>query len=63
MQKVSIPLNTGEQDKLYLVAGGVIYEVPIPEFGNLEGVIADGKIVDLGIKNTFRVPGRSRRKR
>lgn len=62
-EKASIPLNTGEQDRLYLVAGGVIYEVPVPEFGNLEGIIAEGKIVDIGIKETFRIPGRSRRKR
>ncbi|BAU28546.1 hypothetical protein DFP93_105222 [Aneurinibacillus soli] len=60
-QNVKVDLNTGNQDKLYLVAGGALYEIPMPQFGNLEETIVEGKVVDLGCRENIRIPGRSRK--
>jgi hypothetical protein len=62
VKNVKIDLNTGDVDKLYLVAGGAIYEIPIPESGNLDGEIADGKFIKIHCTETHRIPGRSRKR-
>lgn len=61
MDKYKISLNTDGKDKLYLVANGALYEIPLSEHGRIEGTVIEGKIVDLEIVDRFRVPGRSRR--
>ncbi|WP_027416474.1 hypothetical protein [Aneurinibacillus terranovensis] len=56
-------IDLSGEDKLYLVAGGVLYQVEFPRFGRMEATVVDGEIVGFDFSIKARVPNRQERKR
>lgn len=56
-------VNLNGQDKLYIVSSGILYEVPIPKYGNMELLLVDNKIVYIDCRTKVRVPGAKSRSR
>lgn len=52
---------TGKEDKIYIVMDGVLKQVEIPPYGNLEFLIVDNQIVNIDSKTKYKIPGRKKK--